>query len=462
MRIPRSVKHMLSALALGVALFGATVSAMADKLHLKNGQVLDGTLVRQDSAFVVFSVNGKEQIFDASEVVKIEKTDAAKPETKPEAKPEVKPAAAAEPAKTDAAPAPAPAADKSDTAPKGPKLTGKVNKIAIIPFGPPQSWKNNKELADVDTLVGGEISVKPWRDIIPMLKKDGVDTVVVQINSGGGYLMEMDRFPDVFREYKKNFRVVAWVESAISAAAMSPWIISEFYMKPGGHIGGCTGYSGPGVAIKGYELLQVLDNMKQLSIEAGRDPLIMRAMQIQQPLSANIDEHGRVTFFGDSTSGKFCINPDGQVLTLNSEVAAKIKFSSGTAKDRDELAKVMGLGEYEFGGNEAVKHMEDYLLKAHKAQVFFVDTAIKYILARNAAQALVNTPNDPRFGVELGKARQSLNEMQRIVKLNPNFPFILGNQVGVESMDDRWFQEQEEALRTLARRAKEAEANRGR
>jgi hypothetical protein len=166
-----------------------------------------------------------------------------------------------------------------------------------------------------------------------------------------------------------------------------------------------------------------------------------------------------VTFFGDSTSGKLCINRDGEVLTLNSEVAAKIKFSSGTAKDRDELAKVMGLGEYEYAGAEAVKHMEEYLLKAHKAQVFFVDTAIKYILARDAAVRLVNTPNDPRFGVELGKARQALNEMQRIVKLNPNFPFILGNQVGVESMDDRWFEQQEEQLRTLARRAKEAEEN---
>ncbi|HZW06410.1 MAG TPA: hypothetical protein VFF65_04745 [Phycisphaerales bacterium] len=464
MRIHKNIRNLVNALAVGVALLGATFGVLADKLHLKDGRVLDGTVVRQDGAFVVFNVNGKEEIFDAAEVLKIEKTEAAKNEAKTEApKPEVNPAAPkdegkpAEPAK-DAGAAAGVAVAKS----AGKTLSGKPARIAIIPFGPPQSWKNNKELANVDTLVGGEISVKPWMDIIPLLKKDGVDTVVVQINSGGGYLMEMNRFPDVFREYKKNFRVVAWVESAISAAAMSPWIINEFYMKPGGHIGGCTGYSGPGVAIKGVELLEILDQMKQLSIEAGRDPLIMRAMQIEQPLSCNIDENGNVTFFGDSTSGSFRINPDGQVLTLNSEVARKIKFSSGTASDRDELAKAMGLSEYQFAGADAVKHMEDYLLKAHKAQAFFIDTALKYILARDAAVQLARNPNDPRFSTELGKARQALNEMKRQVELNPNFPFILGNQIGVENMGPAWFAQQEEQLRELVRRAREAEDQRRR
>lgn len=457
MKIHKNIKNLINALCVGIVLLGASFSAFADKIYLRDGRVLDGTVVRQDANFVVFNVNGKEEIFEVSDVVRVEKTEAAKEEAKP-----AEVVKAAEPkADQPAAPVAAPAApEKKDE--KSKVLTGKPARIAIVPFGPPQAWKNNKALASVDTLVGGEISVKPWMDIIPMLKKDGVDTVVVLINSGGGYLLEMERFPNVFREYKKHFRTVAWVESAISAAAMSPWIISEFYMKPSGHIGGCTGYSGQGNAMKGVELLEILETMKKLSIEAGRDPLIMRAMQIEQPLSANIDDNGNVTFFGDATSGKFVVNPVGQVLTLNSEVARKIKFSSGTAADRDELARQMGFAEYEFGGDEAVRYMEDFLLKAHKAQAFFVDTALKFILARDAAVRLAQNPNDPRFGTELGKARQALNEMRRQVQLNPNFPFILGNQIGVQNMGPEWFEQQEEQLRELARRAREAEEERRR
>jgi len=460
MRIPKTVKNLFVALAVGVALFGATVAAMADKLYLKDGRVLDGTLVKQDSAFVVFKVNGKEEIFDAAEVVKVEKTDAAKPET---AKPAAAPAPAA--ATTPAKPADAPKADADAKKPEGdksPAATGAATRVAIIPFGPPQAWKNDKKLAGVETLVGGEICTKPWREILPLLKKDKVDVVVVKINSGGGMLNEMVRFPEVFREYKKNFRMVCWVESSISAAAMSPWVISEFYLKPDGHIGGCTGFNGgTGVAIKGFELLKMLDQMKDLSIEAGRDPLIMRAMQIQQPLSANVDENGTVTFFGDSTSGKVVVNPDGHVLTLNSDMAMKIKFAQGIAANEGELAKVMGLKEYEIAGKDATKYMEDFMLAAHKAQVFFVDTATKYILARNAAQQLANSPNDPRFGSELGKARQALAEMKRQVELNPNFPMLLGQQVG-ELLDNEWFDEQEKILKELVRRSREAEEQRRR
>ena len=68
MRTTRTLKSLLASLALGVALLGVSYSALADKLHLNDGRVLDGEIVRQDADFIVFKVDGKNQIFEMSSV----------------------------------------------------------------------------------------------------------------------------------------------------------------------------------------------------------------------------------------------------------------------------------------------------------------------------------------------------------------------------------------------------------
>lgn len=457
MRVNRNFKNLLSAMAMGVALLGASVNALADKLYLKDGRVLDGTLVKQDAAFIVFNVNGKEEIFDASEVKKVEKTDAAKP-----AAPATVAPTATTPA-TEPAKAAAPAAEPKKNADDAKTVTGKATKVAIINFGPPQRWKNENNLGGVDSLVGGPISVKSWLDILPMLEKAKTDVVVVRVNSGGGMNTECKKFQDMYRDvYKKKFRCVAWIESAISAAAMSPWVFSEFYMLPEGNIGACTAFYGASFkAMSGLQLEQLFEQMRQASAEGGHDPLIMRAMEIQMPLSANVDDNGKVTFFADATSGSILVNPPGRVLTLNSEMAVKIKFAQGIASTKEELVKVMGLKEVEFVADDASKYMDDYMLKAHRATKYFIEVAQQYISARDAARALAQSGRDPRFGVELGKARQALAEMRRQVGINPNFPDMLGEAVG-ESLDSGWFAEQEALLKQLAQMNKEAADNAGR
>ncbi|MEO0631245.1 MAG: hypothetical protein AAFY46_11050, partial [Planctomycetota bacterium] len=46
--------------------------------------------------------------------------------------------------------------------------------------------------------------------------------VVIKIKSGGGFGLEVQKISDVIHEeFKPKFQTVAWIESAISAAAMS-------------------------------------------------------------------------------------------------------------------------------------------------------------------------------------------------------------------------------------------------
>jgi membrane-bound ClpP family serine protease len=104
--------------------------------------------------------------------------------------------------------------------------------------------------------VGIQMTAKTLRDILPALERelgtDGTGIVVFKINSGGGLLLEIQRLSDVIQEeYKPRFRTVAWIESAISAAAMTSHAIEEIYFMPRGNYGACTGWSGQLTAVSG-------------------------------------------------------------------------------------------------------------------------------------------------------------------------------------------------------------------
>jgi hypothetical protein len=343
---------------------------------------------------------------------------------------------AAEPAK-DAQPAEAPSSEK-DAKKKDAKapITGRATRMAVLNFGPPASWDGK-----VESTVGSIISSKAWRDAIPLLEKDKVDVVVVRINSGGGYALEVPKFHDLFeKEYKPRFRTVAWVESAISAAAMSPWVLEEFYFLPEGNIGACTMWSGDLVAAKGMQLELALVMMEKASAMGKHDSKIMRSMQIMEPLSANMNENGSFTFF-QNLSGQYKINGERQILTFTSEQAMKYGFGKGVASTKEELAKVMGINEVEFAGEAAANLIDRNMRDNDRAEKQMNDLRGRYESALAAARA----SQGDRRKQEVGIARQRLNQLRQTVKLNPIFEMFSG-------MDREWFSLQEEILRELLKR----------
>jgi len=416
-RIRNTIKTMMLALVGACTLLAATTSALADKLHLKDGRVLEGEVVREGEGFVYFKVKvgsiEQEQFFTTDQIVKIEKdSDAAAPATTTTKSGE---GAASKKAPADG-----------------------VRKIAILNFGPPSSWQG-----EIDTTVGIQISADAWRRAIPLLEKDGVTDVVVRINSGGGLLLELQKFMDVYEtQYKPRFRTVAWIESAISAAAMSPWVLEEFYFLPEGNIGACTGFSGRLNAIKGPQLEMVLYQMEEASRKGKKDPKIMRAMQIMDPLSATVDDRtGQVSWFQDVTSGEYVVNPVGQVLTITANEAVKLKLGKAVAATPDELARAMGYEEFVWGGKEAIDFIDKNMRDNDKADKNWQTTAEKYERTVNVAAGIQDRQ---RRGAEVGIARRHLAELKRLFSGNPNFALMYGT-------DDEWFREQEELLKRLMR-----------
>lgn len=326
-------------------------------------------------------------------------------------------------------------ADKDKDKKPAKQLSGRPQRVAVLNFGPPSDWQGKAG----DT-VGVEISAKAFDEAIAMLERDNVDIVVIRINSGGGLLLEVGRFHRVFAKYQQKFRTVMWVESAISAAAMSPWVLREMYMLPQGNIGGAVAHMGGVAAVEGAGLEQVLFQMEEASRVAGRSPFIARAMQLEEPLSCTPDAGGNFTWFQDET-GQFIVNPVGRVLTLTANEAIKYKIAQGIAADLNQLMQAMGVSEWEVAGKRGTDHVDRSLITNTEAEKRFGEVYTKYSICVQGAQNL----DAERRQAEVGRARQFLNQMRKWVEVNPNIGMMRG-------VDDNWFQAQERNLRDLLRR----------
>jgi hypothetical protein len=221
-------------------------------------------------------------------------------------------------------------------------------------------------------------------------------------------------------------------------------------MMPNGNIGACTAWHGALEAMEDWPLEQLLIDMEEVSKKANRNPLIMRAMQIQQPLSATIDPvTGNVKWFGNATDGEKVLNPDGQILTFNAADAVKYKFAKAICASKEELAAAMlGEGvEYEWAGREATDYVDNSIRTNDKANKEAIEVIVKYVRAIEEAAGIQD--RDER-GAAVGRARRMLNQLESWVKQNSNQKFLLAGYVG-RLLDREWFAIQRELLRDLLR-----------
>jgi len=431
-RIWNSIASAARALALALALLIPVVTASAiDKITLKDGNVIEGTIVREVEGIVWIkhTVGGiaQERMVLPGEISAIVRDAAATP-------------ASSNPVVTD------------DPAKKATPRTG-VPRAAIITLG-------SRESGHGDT-IGIDIQAHALRQLLPMLEdelgSDGTGVVVFRVTSGGGLLLEIQRLSDVIQEeYKKRFRVVAWIDSAISAAAMTSHCIEEIYFTPQGNYGACTGWSGQLVAVKGRGLEEVLYAMEKISARGGYDPAIMRAMQIQVPLSCTITADGDVKWYRDSTSGEILVNRDNEILTFNSETARKVKFSKGTASTLDELRKLMGYEELEWVG----KPVKGYIWPISKSEAWNMnwrkqvhndqENLNNYFRSyQMQVQAAASEPLETR-GKFVNQARESLKKIKDACKRNPNMGLLTFNVFTDEELREI-FEREEKRLRDLMR-----------
>ncbi len=417
-RMWTKVLAVIAAMMLGVAGVRAE-----DVVTLNNGTVYRGAIEREVDGWLWIRVKiaGIEtvQVVAPADVKSVER-DAAKPVAGPEA---VKPAD------------PKPATRRPG-----------VTRAAVITLG---------EGGDKD-MVGMYMTAETLRRAIPVLERDQVDIVVFRINSGGGALLEIKRLSDIIHEeFKPRFRVVAWIEWAISAAAMTAHAIPEIYFTTKAAYGGCTGWSGPMTAMAGRGLEEVLYMMEQISARGGYDPKIMRSMQILEPLSATIDANGDVTWY-QNEEGDHLVNPGDKILTFDSTQAAKFKFSKGTADTLQELEKLLKVGEIEWVGSpvpgimwpvsQAEQMQMQFREKTYEDQIKLQEYWDTYATSIQVAQGIQDRRERAPF---VGRARRAFDQIKAMCKNNPNHKLLTLGML--DSQFDEWVEQNEKLLRDLMR-----------
>ena len=307
----------------------------------------------------------------------------------------------------------------------------------------------------MEGMVGVEMAAHKLEELIPMIEEEigegGI--LVLKINSGGGFLAEIPLLSDTIEyKLKPKFEVVGWIESAISAAAMTGITMERLYFMPEGNLGAATGWSGALVAMRGRGLAEANYLMEQISARGKREYAIMAAMQgspdEERPLSCTVDpDTGRVTWYTSEDDGEILVNRGTDILTFNSVVAEQVRFSEGIARDVFELAREMGYDEVDWVGEwkEGMVHPISKAERENRRWREFIDqnnsgmvvAANKYGMYLAAAEG----QQGENRGILVGKARTFLRQVRRYADASPKLATVA---LGIDwTQFDAWYQAQE-------------------
>jgi len=406
----KGLKVWIAALA---AMLGVLVGtpAHADTVELKDGRKLEGRVEREVDGAILFVMKvgaiEHSQWITADQIVKLERTEAA----------------AAAPRAAD---------------PEKVKIADGAGRVAFI---------------SLEEMVGPFFNRDALMKSVEILDKlpsdQRPDVIVLWIDSGGGALLELFKLTETIQnEIKPKYRTVAWIRSAISAAAMTAWACEEIYMMDEGNIGACTGYmtvGGRTQAMDGAGLEQVLEYMERVSEWGRHEPLVMRAMQISgekrknKPLSADISPDGRVTWY-ENDKGQYLVCDKDKILTLNAADSVKFGVARGIANTKDELAKLLGFQEWVEVGPEADRYQQEFRRNVQTAQTRSNELMSKIQIALNFAGS---APTNRERDTQIARARTFLRELKSLIDRAPSLKTY-------SQFTPEWFQDVDDQLRKMA------------
>ncbi|MBL0927138.1 MAG: hypothetical protein IBJ11_05730 [Phycisphaerales bacterium] len=394
------LRSLVRAAVLFLALAAAAWSASAaDKLKLKDGRVLEGVVVREVDGGVFFRVKvgsiESQQFYAKADIAEIVRDKAAE------------------------GAAPAAPAGGTTPAPASPNSTETGTPIPDGAIG--------VTFVSLEEMVGPYMNARALLDSVELLKQklpkeQRPKVLVLVFESGGGALLEVEPLSNAIHEkLKKDFRVVAWIRSAISAAAMTAMNCEEIYMMSEGNIGGAVAYSmvGPGQAkaADGANLEGIL-KMGQMLADRGKHPReIILSMQTLEPLSANIDDDGHVSFFNSETEGKYLINRKGYNLTFNALDAVKYKLAEGIADTKDQLMTRLGYKEWVEVGQFVDKDQIRFRQAVKTISARVQELYSKMNLAVGEAQSASSREDREK---QVGRARNFLRELRELARQAPS------------------------------------------
>ena len=215
--------------------------------------------------------------------------------------------------------------------------------------------------------VGIELRYQELEKVIKEADKYGPGQIIVlEVDSPGGLVIEMEPLNKTFKDGKKKHRIIAWIKEAISGGAATAIHCDEIYFMPEGTLGAMTMFSGT-TSATGIQLEKWLQASGEFMEEGGRSKYIAWAMIDDEALLSYTKDPatGKVTWFND-TSGEVVLSTDKNNLVFTASTALDSKFSDGTASTLEDLLKKLDLpGDFK---------VEQFGIELHKR---WIETAEK-------------------------------------------------------------------------------------
>ena len=306
------------------------MAATGAEITRSDGSIVRGEIVSEDDAKVVINVSrlgmtSKVSILK-SEIAEINRTAGG-------GKPAAVPAATSAPSTI----APAPGGASSGAAPKKGEPT------------PPPIVKNAGPVYYVIPL-RGTVGVTMVSSILDKSLADAVarkpSVVILDIDSGGGMIQEVEKLIEVISKYKKQVRIVVYTKQALSAAAITALSVDEIYVQSGATFGAATAWrmtpDGTPEAVA-EKMASIWRARGRSAAELGNhSPLLAEAMiEADRPLYLAM-ENGKPVILAEKTPGSTLLKAPRRLLTLTAREAVACGLAKAVVESPAELGKLLG------------------------------------------------------------------------------------------------------------------------
>ncbi len=239
--------------------------------------------------------------------------------------------------------------------------------------------------------------------------------IILEIDSPGGSTDECRKILTVLSKYQKDFRVVAYVKKAISAAAVITMSCKEIYVDERAVFGGALAFRmtpmGTPAAIN--EKMQSLWRATcRSAADAGEHQSLLVEAMVDQDLELSIVTKDGKPAVAEGSSGTM-LKRKGKLLTMTAKESVDCGLAKGKANDYDALAVKLEMSGWKSAGKEGENLYERYhkemdstvtklkqLNKSFKEQI---DKANRAKTRQEAAGALDGAVSSLRQALELAK-----------------------------------------------------------
>ncbi len=318
-----------------------TAAASADTIRLRDGRVLEGTIVSETRSKVVFDAMisniTTRMTFRRSEIESIEKGEAP----------------TAKPTRERNEPRHETRAIPSTTEPR--------ERYLVVP---------------IHGVFGEKVGPEGVRNALSHAARRGINHVVFHIDSPGGQVWAADEISGVMSDRDPSVRCYAVIDDAISAAIWVALGCERIFIREDGTIGGAVAYrqdTSTGAVEVDAKMNSILAaKLEGICARNGHPEAIARAMVVyEESLYVSEDGEGGFRFSNDRSDDAEELDSPTSVLTLTGKGVEEFGLGEIFDEDIDELGERLGLEGWELAseyGAAAMRRGERGL--EQRAEVF--------------------------------------------------------------------------------------------